>query len=109
MGSEVSISATAMPAPKPTQSSRSGKSVTPAMGASTTGFASFKAPICKPADAALPASVRRGEEARVIFGVGVLATNSYPDACWVAKHTPQWQKDEVERLNFNQWRITNAL
>ena len=44
-GSELSISDTAMPAPSPSTISRRGRSVTPAMGASTTGLASLSGPI----------------------------------------------------------------
>ena len=92
LGSAVSISATAIPAPRPTQSSRRGKSVTPAMGARTTGLANCNAPICKPAGAEVPVSVRRCEEARMTFGVGVLATSFYPGAYWGGKAYPAMAK-----------------
>ena len=72
--SEVNISATASPAPNSRQSSRNGRSVTPAMGATTTLFANVCGPMVRACEGLLDAGVD------VTKSSGSVSQNGGPDS-----------------------------
>jgi len=54
-----------------------GKSVTPAIGASATGFANLKPPIFKHVGTSSPVSAALCEDEEVTIGLGVSVTKTY--------------------------------